>query len=382
MPDGLCVLDCDGRVTQVNDAALLLLGFERDDLVGAALHDLVHPVDPHGRLRTADRSPLLRALADGTELQSDDELFLRGDGSHLRVSFCSAPYLTADGRKGAVVVFNDGGPLRDRALGTAERRAAEECVRGIRQALDLGRVVLYAQPIVSVATGATIQHELLVRIVDPDGEVVLPAAFLPVAERHGLIRAIDRRVIALAFAHAAEGHPVHVNISADSIGDPELLHVVREHLVRTGIDPGLIVLELTETALIENEQAAVAFAEAVVGMGCAVALDDFGTGYSGFRYLKHLPVQVLKIDREFVRDLDGMEAATSMEVVKAIVSLARAMGKTTIAEGVETRAVLEAVRSLGVDCAQGWLFGRPAPALEVLPRRSGWHAAEPSRASA
>lgn len=371
MPDGLCVLDCEGRVTQANDAALLMLGFTREQLVGASLHDLVHPLSPGGEPRPAHRSPLLQALALGTELHADDEVFLRRDGTVLRVSFCSAPYVTATGRNGAVVVFNDGGPRAGRRERAEDHLAALACVGRIRQALDGGRVVLYAQPIVSVATGRTIQHELLVRILGADGEVVLPAAFLPVAERHGLIRAIDRRVIALAFAHASAGHPVHVNISADSIGDPELLHVMREHLERTGADPELLVLELTETALIEDERAAVAFANAVVGMGCTVALDDFGTGYSGFRYLKHLPAQVLKIDREFVRDLGGDADPTSTEVVKAIVSLARATGKTTIAEGVETPAVLEAIRELGVDCAQGWLFGRPAPADDVLPERRG-----------
>lgn len=133
-----------------------------------------------------------------------------------------------------------------------------------------------------------------------------------------------------------------------------------------GVDPRLVVFEITETALIGNEGAAQAFTKDVVALGSAVALDDFGTGFGSFRYLKHLPVGLLKIDREFVEDCDGADGGASRHVITAIVSLARGMGKTTVAEGVETESALAVVRELGVDNAQGYLFAKPLPADEVF----------------
>lgn len=233
--------------------------------------------------------------------------------------------------------------------------------------------MLYAQPIVDLATGATIQHELLVRMLGAAGEVILPGDFLPVAEQHGLMGEIDRRVFEMAMPYAAAGHRIEINLSAESISEPGLFGFVRDTLATARVEPQMIIFEITETALIHNEGVAQVFIENARRVGCEVALDDFGTGCGSFRYLKHLPVTLLKIDQEFVRDLDDADVEANTHVIKAIVTLARGMGQRTVEEGVETQSSVEILRELGVDYAQGYFFARPAPAEDVF------HASERSR---
>jgi len=284
----------------------------------------------------------------------------------MPVSYSSAPVRMHDGT-GSVVAFRD---ITERQ--TRERRERRELealswVGRIRDALDEDRLVLYAQPILDVVTGEAVHHELLVRVIAPSGEVIHPRAFLPVAEKHGLIRDIDRRVIDLALPLVAAGHRVAINLSAASISEPGLFRHLEERFAAHQIDPALMIFEITETALVHNEGAAQVFVESVRRVGCGVALDDFGTGYGSFRYLKHLPVNVLKVDQEFVRDLEGETAMVNRHVIEATVTLARGMGQKTVAEGVETTSVLAIVRELGVDYAQGYLFARPAPVEQLLP---------------
>jgi EAL domain-containing protein (putative c-di-GMP-specific phosphodiesterase class I) len=193
----------------------------------------------------------------------------------------------------------------------------------------------------------------------PDGEVIAPGLFLPIAEKYGLVCELDRWVIERAVTLAATGAPVELNISGQSIGELELLGHLEACLERTGADPSLLVFELTETAIVEDQPAARAFAERLHEIGCKLALDDFGTGYGGFTYLKQLPVDFLKIDIEFVRDL--LTNAASRHVVQAVVELARGFGLKTVAEGVEDGATLELLRDLGVDLAQGYHIARPQP---------------------
>ena len=166
-------------------------------------------------------------------------------------------------------------------------------------------------------------------------------------------------MIAQSAGHAARGIDVEINISAASIGDPELIAVIERELARTGADPSRLVFEITETALIEQTEVAVGLAETLRALGCRFALDDFGTGYGGFHYLKHLPMDFLKIDREFVRD--AMSSDADQHVIRAIVGLAQGFGLQTIGEGVEDAATLELLREFGVDHVQGFHLGRPAP---------------------
>ena len=143
-----------------------------------------------------------------------------------------------------------------------------------------------------------------------------------------------------------------------------LPQVIEQLLHDSGANPRDVVLEITETALLEHDVTARYFADRVRELGCGLALDDFGTGYGGFTYLKRYPLDFLKIDIEFV--LDATSSAASRHVISSVVSLARAFGLQTIAEGVEDEATLQLLARLGVDLAQGYLFGRPAPATSVL----------------
>jgi EAL domain-containing protein (putative c-di-GMP-specific phosphodiesterase class I) len=229
----------------------------------------------------------------------------------------------------------------------------------LQDALAKDRFTLYSQPIIDVRTREVVQRELLLRLRDPGGEIIAPGSFLRIAEEYGLIGAIDRWVIAQAAEITAMGEPVEVNVSARSISDPTVLDYIERCVGETGADPTRMVFEITETALIQDEAAARRFAERLQAIGCRVALDDFGTGYGGFTYLKRLRVDFLKIDIEFVRDLVTNPA--SRHVVQAVVALARGFGLQTVAEGVEDAETLALLPAFGVDFAQGYHIGRPAP---------------------
>jgi EAL domain-containing protein (putative c-di-GMP-specific phosphodiesterase class I) len=195
-------------------------------------------------------------------------------------------------------------------------------------------------------------------MVGPEGEIIRPRSFLPVAEKYGLIGEIDRWVIAKAARAAASGQRVEANISADSIGNLDLLSVVERELREADADPSNLVIEITETALMENIDAGEAFARGLSEIGCGVALDDFGTGFGSFTYLKKMPITFLKIDIDFVRDLVANRA--SQHLVGAIVGLAKDFGYKTIAEGVENAGTLALLEEYGVDFVQGYHLGRPA----------------------
>lgn len=277
---------------------------------------------------------------------------------------------TGPGDARVVVVHVDVTPrvVSQRAL-VSERKVREEGVqhdveelarvKRVEDALVQERLLLYAQPIVDLHTLEVVQRELLLRVREPDGSVVGPGSYLPVAEQCGLIGDIDRWVIRRGAEIAATGCPVHVNVSARSISDRTVLDHIESCIEQTAADPTLLVFEITETALIRDEDAARAFAERLHSLGCKLALDDFGTGYGGFTFLKQLPIDYLKIDVEFVRDLASN--AASRHVVEAVVALARAFSLQTVGEGVEDAETLTLLRELGVDYAQGYHIARPGP---------------------
>jgi diguanylate cyclase (GGDEF)-like protein/PAS domain S-box-containing protein len=249
--------------------------------------------------------------------------------------------------------------------GQARIEARLEWVERIRSALDEDRLVLHAQPVVETATGHTTQHELLLRMVDPHGELIPPGSFLPIAERFGLIREIDRWVVTRAIRmlgeHRLAGRrpTVEINLSAHSLGDPQLAAHIDRELRAAGVQATQLIFEVTETTAIGNIAAARAFAERLGELGCRFALDDFGAGFGSFYYLKHLPFDFIKIDGEFVRNCT--EDPTDRLVIGAVVELARGMGKHTIAEFVGDEATLACLGELGVDYAQGFHLGAPAP---------------------
>jgi EAL domain-containing protein (putative c-di-GMP-specific phosphodiesterase class I) len=229
----------------------------------------------------------------------------------------------------------------------------------IRSAIEADRLVLYAQPIIDLASGEPVQQELLLRMRDEDGSDLPPCDFLPIAERWGLMTEIDRWVIRQATAMAARGVRAQFNLSGLSIGDPAVLEEIEASIGSSGVDASLLVVEVTETAIMERLESSRAFMERVTALGCGVALDDFGTGFSGLGYLKYLSAQQLKIDIEHVHDATRSEDGERM--IRGIVGLAREFDLTTTAEGVEDEATCALMRDLGVDRAQGYLFGQPQP---------------------
>jgi len=357
--DGLFTLDTEGRVSYVNEAAEQLLGWSSEELLGRVMHEIAH----------SDRSqpgledwPVLNAGSEGPARRVND-VFIRRSGAELPVAYTAAPFETDDGVQGCVVVFED----------ISERKAHEESLEReaeklswigrIQDALAEDRFELFAQPIIDVRSGEVVQNELLLRLRESDGAIVAPGAFLQIAEEYGLIDDIDRWVIGRAAEIAAAGRPVEVNLSARSVGDRAILDHIERCIEDRGLDPKVLVFEITETALITDAAAALAFAERLHELGCKLALDDFGTGYSGFTYLKQLPLDYLKIDIEFVRDLATNPA--SSHVVKAVVALARGFHLKTVAEGVEDAETLVLLGELGVDLAQGYHIARPGPIADI-----------------
>ena len=363
--DGVCTLDSRGLVTYVNPPARRML---RRSLVeaggGSFFHWLHHHVgrQPRGAVPPA---------ANGSQPVSCQ--LARPDGTELPIEYVATWLPAAAGviEAGWVVVFRDLSDRRAREDKVAAQVEQVSWLARIRDALDNDGFVLHAQPIVDLKTGRTVQHELLLRMRDPDqpDKLISPDRFLPAAEALGVAAAIDRWVLARGFEFAAHGHPVEINLSATSLEDATLPHLIERLLGESDADPGNIVLEITETALLNNDATAQYFADRIRQLGCELALDDFGTGYGGFTYLKHYPLDYLKIDIEFVRD--AMTSSASRHVIESVVSLAHAFGLQTIAEGVEDDATLQLLGRLDVDLAQGYLLGRPVSTTTVFPPPRG-----------
>jgi PAS domain S-box-containing protein len=363
MAEGLVALDARGRVEYLNASAERMLGWTSEELHGQDFHSAVHFQRADGTPYGVHERPDRRVFDTGQTTRVEDDAYTRKDGQIIPVAY-SASALMRDGEVGGVVIaFRSIAAQKEE-----ESRARRELdtlawVGRIRDALDEGRMTLHAQPIVDVTSGAKLADELLLRMVGRDGELVPPATFLPVAERYGLIRDIDRWVVREAARLAASGRCVAVNVSATSVGHHEFADVMSRVLRDEGADPANLILEVTETALLDRDLGET-LGELIAELGCRLALDDFGTGFSGFSYLKRLPVDFIKIDMEFVRDL--VSDVGSQHVVQAVVHLARSFGKRTVAEGVEDRAVLDLVAQYGVDYAQGFHLGRPAPLRDRL----------------
>ena len=250
----------------------------------------------------------------------------------------------------------------------ALRHGEMEWVGRIQDALNDGRFVLHTQRIVPVGVGqkSTRMFELLVRMIDERGAIVPPMAFIPAAERYNLMSQIDRWVTRTALTTMAarrspsrEPETCIINLSGASIGDERFLDFIRAELTRTDAPKGSVCFEVTETAAIANLAKATRFITELKTLGCLFSLDDFGSGMSSFGYLKHLPVDFLKIDGSFVRDMLSDPIDNAM--VEAINQIGHVMGKRTIAEYVEHEGILERLREIGVDYAQGFGIAVPKP---------------------
>jgi diguanylate cyclase (GGDEF)-like protein/PAS domain S-box-containing protein len=230
----------------------------------------------------------------------------------------------------------------------------------VQAALDEDRFVLHGQPIVDLASGAVHGHELLLRMLGDDDELIAPYAFLPTAERFGLIPAVDRWVIARAIDMAADrGSRFSINLSAKSLSQPDLVDFIADRVNAARVDPSALTFEITETAAVTNVAVARTFAEGLHDLGCRLSLDDFGAGFGTFSYLKHLPFDEVKIDGEFVASCTS--SSFDQMVIDAVVRMSRALGKTTVAEFTGDRQTAELLRDAGVTHGQGFYLGRPGP---------------------
>jgi len=237
----------------------------------------------------------------------------------------------------------------------------------VREVLENDRFHIVFQPIIAVSDGKVHDYEVLLRMEYDDGQIILPGGFMPAAERFGLINSIDRWTVRESINQLAfmrdEGRDVRfaINLSGRAFEDDSLLTIIKQALAETGLEPSLLTFEITETAAISNLTAATKFIYALKDIGCQFALDDFGSGFCSFTYLKHLPVDKLKIDGSFVQSLASTPVDQAM--VRSMNQVAHALGKETIAESVEDAATLDLLKSFGVDFAQGYHIGRPCDEL-------------------
>jgi EAL domain-containing protein (putative c-di-GMP-specific phosphodiesterase class I) len=240
---------------------------------------------------------------------------------------------------------------------------------GLRRALDRDEFILYYQPCLDLSGYKVTGYEALIRWNHPEMGLVMPDRFIPLAEERGFIEHIDEWVLEKACRQAVSWQQTglgrlkaSVNISGRQFARTDLVGTVRRVLAETGLSANLLMLELTETTLVHNPEAAVSMLRQLKQMGVQIAIDDFGTGYSSLNYLKQFPIDALKVDRSFVRDItmNPNDAA----IVGAIIAMAHSLCLRVIAEGVETQEQLEFLKMLQCDDMQGYLASRPVPAEE------------------
>ena len=347
---GMCVVTPEGRFEEVNEAACEFFGYDADSLKQKTWQELTPPeslteADLQGyndiRAGRADSFRAIRQYIHATGRLIWGELSvscIRDEHGHVEHYFALITDVTRVERR------------------FRERLEFEELMS---RAISDGRLVAYAQPIVDARTGRVVEEELLVRMVEPDGEVTTPAGFLPQAQRFGMMSTVDRFMVTRGIELARAGRHVAVNLSADSINDPATIAAIIDDLWQAGDAAARVSFEITETTALASTEVANRFSSDMRVLGCRLALDDFGTGFGTFTELRGMTLHKLKIDRSFVSDLLGNPQDES--VVKAIVGIAREFGLITIAEGVEDTETRTRLVELGVDQLQGYLIGVPAP---------------------
>ncbi|HZX80873.1 MAG TPA: EAL domain-containing protein [Lysobacter sp.] len=244
-----------------------------------------------------------------------------------------------------------------------------EWAHRLRWALEENRLRLYYQEVHPLGTrsGGT-KIELLLRLVDEDDRLVPPGAFIPAAERYGMMPAIDRWVVDTALANIDRLHPdgkdlglVSINLSGATIDDASFIEHILDLIERHGVDPRRLCFEITETLAVRNLAQVSRFMGELRRAGCRISLDDFGVGMSSFGYLKNLPIDIIKIDGSFVQDL--VSDTMSQAIVRAVTDIGHQRGLQVVAEWVDSEAILRALREVGVDHAQGFALHRPEPVV-------------------
>jgi PAS domain S-box-containing protein len=351
-PSVVSVKGNDHRYQLVNRGFQEWCGLPDDRIVGRNAEELAS-----GPVFEGERAKDQLVLDGHGPVQDEDTLWR--DGTERVFLTTRFPLLDDSGQIEAVCCTSTDITGR-REAERVQRERLQSSVQ-IHEALAQDRFVLHGQPIINLASMRVEQAELLIRMrrTTAGADLVPPGEFLPAAERFGLIGVIDEWVIDQAVTHAAAGHRVEVNLSAKTISDVARVERIERAVLASGCPPQNLVFEITETAVADHLDAAREFAGRLRGLGCAFALDDFGVGHGTFTYLKHLAVDYLKIDLQFVRDL--LRGDADRQVVQAIIGVAHQFDIKTVAEGVEDEATLEELRRMGVDYAQGYWIGRPAP---------------------
>jgi diguanylate cyclase (GGDEF)-like protein len=256
----------------------------------------------------------------------------------------------------------------------ARRHSEMQWVSKLTEAIKSDRLVLYCQHIVPVMPDikAGYHFEILVRMIDDNGDMIFPDSFLPAAERYNLITSLDRWVVSHCFSWYS-GHcmmtgmagldTIAINLSGASVTDAAFLQYIKNEMLHYEVPGSVICFEITETAAIANIEVATRFIQELKQLGCRFSLDDFGSGLSSFTYLKNLPVDYIKIDGSFVRDMET--DAVDCAMVSSIHQLASVIGIKTIAEFVENDGIRNKLAEIGIDYAQGYGISRPMPLLEV-----------------
>jgi PAS domain S-box-containing protein len=335
--DLLCTADASGHFLTLNAAWERVLGWSREELMQRPLIEFVHPDDVERTVEEASR-----IVQPDSHIVNFENRFRTKDGGWRWLRWSAR----SDGQTWFSVGFD-----------VTREKEAEQRLRG---ALTEDRLIAYSQPIVDPRLDRVVQEELLARLRAPgNGEIIGADKFLPQAERYGLIGIVDRWIAMEAMAVARHGRPVGVNLSARSIADEALRAALEEELRAAGPSVRRIVFEITETAAVENLDAARDFTLRLGALGCRFGLDDFGTGYGSLVYLRHLPLEFLKIDVNFVTEVTSNPYDQAM--IRSIVAVAREFGLGTVAEGVEDEPTLRMLREFGVDYVQGSLIGPPRP---------------------
>ena len=384
----LCYLDLD-RFKLVNDTSGHLAGDSMLREVAKLLRDAVRDSDTVGRLGGDEFGILLvgcplekaRQIADDVTRAVGDHRFVwrdkifnigasiglveisreSGTLEELLAAADTACYVAKKQGTGRVVVYS----ARDEAL--ARHTGEIQWLQRLQTALKENRFQLYHQAIVPAhGEDGGPAMEVLVRLQDESGQDLLPAEFMRAAERYRLMGLVDRWVVQTTLAALGRGaisvpaaHSVAINISGQTLGDVQFLEFVVECLDSTGVTPGQVCFEIAETAVIANLDHARRFVGVLHGMGCQFALDDFGSGVGSFSNLKTLPLDYLKIDGSFIRNL--ARDSVNQAMVTAMIKLARTLNFKVIAEQVEDSAAEEAARRMGVDYLQGYAISRPQP---------------------
>ncbi len=384
----LLVFDVDG-LREINQSYGMAAGDTVLAVVAHAIEDRMRETDVVGRLGGDEIAVMLpevdaegarRVTAELVRAASARTVDIAGVRGGLHLTVSAAIVLFGEGTLNADALFTQAEAALEEAKGEGRGHAVvsgpvpggmrRSWADKVRNSLEADAFLLDAQPIVDATTGEPVQYELLLRMRDDDGAIVRPAVFLGAAERYGLMRAVDewvvRRAIAIARARLEMGDPVTlaVNLSGESVGDRSFLPLVVDELLKCPEAGELLVFEITERTAVEDMDQAKLLIARLSEFGCRFALDDFGSGVGGFHYLKHLPVEYLKIDGEFTRTLPS--SSTDHEIVAAVVQAAAGLGRTVVAECVEDEAILEAVRAFGIPLVQGIHVGRPVPASDLL----------------